>query len=207
MVRSTLMSGELGSHQGMPVTITVTASLEDLQAKAGVARTGGGTLLPTTTVIRMAAHSYNYLLLFDKAHRIELYKGRSTRFATKEQRLVLYALERGCTRPGCDVPPYWCQVHHAVTDWGTGGQSNIDELTLACGPDNRLVTEDGWTTRKNDKGETEWIPPPHSPASGRYPHDTGQPRTNTNFHPERMLRGDEDDDGSAEGTEGDQSAE
>jgi hypothetical protein len=191
MARSTLMSGELGSHQGMPVTITVTASLQDLQAKTGVARTGGGTLLPIETVIRMAANSYNYLLLFDKAHRIELYKGRTTRFATKEQRLVLYALERGCTRPGCDVPPYWCQAHHAVTDWGKGGQTNIDDLTLACGPDNRLVAEEGWTTRKNDKSETEWIPPPHL--------DTGQPRTNTNFHPEKMLPNREDDeDGDAE---------
>lgn len=179
MVRSTLMSGELGSHQGMPVTITVTAALEDLQAKTGVARTGGGTLLPITDVIRMAAQSYNYLLLFDEAKRVELYKGRTTRCATKEQRLVLYALERGCTRPGCDRPAYWCQVHHAKRDWAAGGQTNIDDLTLACGPDNRLVDEDGWTTRKRKDGTTEWIPPPQL--------DTGQPRTNAYFHPERLM--------------------
>jgi hypothetical protein len=36
----------------------------------------------------------------------------------------------------------------------------INELTLACGPDNRLA-ETNWTTRKNARGETEWIPPPH----------------------------------------------
>jgi Domain of unknown function (DUF222) len=186
MVRATLMSGELGSHRGLPVTIVATAKLEDLRAKTGMARTGGGTLLPVKEVIRMAAHAHNYLLVFDKARRCQLYKGRDSRLATPAQRLVLYALERGCTRPGCDVPAYWCQVHHAKKDFAKGGRTDIDGLTLACGPDNRLATDGGWTTRKNDKGETEWIPPPHL--------DRGQPRTNTYFHPEKMLPDDNEDD-------------
>jgi Domain of unknown function (DUF222) len=184
MVRSTLMSGELGSHQGLPVTIVATATLEDLQAKSGVARTAGGTLLPMRDVIRMAAHAYNYLLIFDKAKRCELFKGRTTRLATPEQRLVLYATERGCTHPGCDVPANWCQVHH-VNDWRRGGPTDIDSLTLACGPDNRLADHNGWRTRKNARGETEWLPPPHL--------DRGQPRTNTYHHPEKLLRDGEQD--------------
>jgi hypothetical protein len=106
-----------------------------------------------------------------------------------EQRLVLYALERGCSHPGCDVPAYWCQVHHADNDWAHGGHTNIDELTLACPTDNRLVDEKGWQTKKNDKGETEWIPPPHL--------DRGQPRTNTYWHPEKLLRDDDDGDDDA----------
>jgi hypothetical protein len=187
-VRSTLMSGELGRHQGVPVTITVTANLEDLQAKTGMATTGSNTLLPITDVIRMSANAHHYLLLFDNAKRVDLYKGRTTRFATKEQRLVLYALERGCTHPGCDVPPYWCQVHHAKKDWVNGGQTNIDELTLACPTDNRLVDDKGWRTRKRTDGTTEWIPPPEL--------DRGQPRTNTYFHPERMLANNDEDDES-----------
>ena len=186
MVRATLMSGELGSHQGLPVTITATVELKDLQAKAGTARTGGGTLLPVPTLIRMAAHAYNFLLVLDKAKPLQLYKGRSTRLATPAQRLVLYALERGCTKPGCDAPPYWCQVHHATTDWAHGGRTNIDDLTLACGPDNRLVTDGDWKTKKRDDGTTEWIPPPEL--------DHGQPRTNTYHHPEHMLEDEEDEE-------------
>ena len=189
MVRSTLMSGELGSHQGLPVTIVATATLEDLQAKSGVARTAGGTLLPMRDVIRMAAHAYNYLLIFDNAKRCELFKGRTTRLATPEQRLVLYATERGCTHPGCDVPANWCQVHH-VNDWRRGGPTDIDNLTLACGPDNRLADQNGWRTRKNARGETEWLPPPHLDPHHR---DQGQPRTNTYHHPEKLLRDDEQD--------------
>ena len=146
MARSTLMSGELGSHQGLPVTIVATVDLADLQAKAGVAATGGGSWLPMTDVIRMAAHADNFLLIFDDAKPLQLYKGRSTRLATPAQRLVLDALERGCSHPGCDVPACWCQAHHAEKDWAAGGQTNIDELTLACGPHNRDVKSGGWKT-------------------------------------------------------------
>ncbi len=185
MVRHILMSGELGSHQGLPVTITATVDLNDLQNKAGVAKTGGGTLLPVDVLLRMAAHAYNFLLIFDDAKPVTLYKGRSTRLATPAQRLVLYATEGGCTHPGCTVPAYWCQAHHADTDWAAGGHTDIDNLTLACGPDNRKVKNGGWTTRKHPNGTTEWIPPPHL--------ERGQRRTNTYHHPEKMLP-DEDDD-------------
>ena len=58
------------------------------------------------------------------------------------------------------------------------------DLTLACGPHNRLA-EHGWTTRNNTHGDTEWIPPPHL--------DYGQPRTNTFHHPEKMVEHPDDD--------------
>jgi hypothetical protein len=51
------------------------------------------------------------------------------------------AKDRGCTRPGCTVPGYGCQVHHAEKDWADGRLTNIDDLTLACPRDNRLVEE------------------------------------------------------------------
>ncbi len=62
---------------------------------------------------------------------------------------MLYAKDRGCSRPGCDAPAYHSEVHH-VTPWTTTHRTDINDLTLACGPDNRLV-EKGWKTRKNAK--------------------------------------------------------
>lgn len=192
MVRALLMSGDLGSHNGLPVTIIATASLTDLQERTGQAQTAGGTALPVRDLIRMGAHSYNYLLLFDGAKPCGLYRGRDTRLATPAQRLVLYAVERGCSRPGCTVPAQWCQVHHASADWADGGRTDIDDLTLACGPDNRNATDNGWRTRKRDDGVTEWIPPPHL--------DHGQRRINSYFHPGRMRSDhDGDDDGDEDG--------
>ena len=88
--------------------------------------------------------------------------------------------------PVATCRPTGAKSHHATKDWANGGQTNIDDLTLACGPDNRLITDGGWTTRKRHDGTTEWIPPPRL--------DHGQPRTNAYHHPEKMLPDDEDDE-------------
>ena len=63
---------------------------------------------------------------------------------------------------------------------------NIDDLTLACPPDNQMIEKTDWATRKNSRGHTEWLPPPDL--------DTGQARTNNYHHPERYLLP-EDDEG------------
>jgi hypothetical protein len=186
MGRAVLASGQLGSHNGLPATIIVTATLQDLQSAAGVGVTAGGTLVPMRDVIRLASQSHHYLVVYDKHTREPLYCGRAKRFATAGQRIVLLALERGCTRPGCTAPGYWSQVHH-VEGWvAEDGETNIDKLTLACGPDNRAVEEGGWITRKRNDGRTEWIPPPHL--------DTGQSRVNDYHHPENYLTDPDDED-------------
>jgi len=181
-LRGLLASGELGQHNGLPVSIVVTASLKDLEAAAGKALTGGGTLVPMSDVIRWAGHAHHYLAIFDNGKPLALY--HTKRLASPAQRIMLYAKDRGCTKPGCDAPAYHSQVHH-VRGWAATRRTDIDDLALACGIDNRLV-EKGWTTRTNARGETEWIPPPHL--------DHGQPRTNTFHHPERFLRDGDDDE-------------
>ena len=56
--RALLASGELGQHNGLPASIIVTTTLQELEAGAGKALTGGGTLLPMSDVIRLAAHAH-----------------------------------------------------------------------------------------------------------------------------------------------------
>jgi len=190
--RMALMSGQLGQHHGLPVTVIVSTTLHDLEKGAGVAVTGGGSLLPMPDLIRMASHAHHYLAVFDQHTNEALYLGRSKRLASPAQRIVLHARDIGCTRPGCAVPGYWTQVHHLV-DWKHGGRTDIDNLTLACGPDNRLIERTGWTTRKNARGQTEWVPPPdldwgHHPLAG-----DGQHRVNGYHHPNRHLLPEDDD--------------
>lgn len=184
--RSALASGALGNHNGLPVTVIVSTTLQDLHKAAGLAVTGGGSVLPIRDLIRMAAPAHHYLYIYDKHSGASLYLGRSKRLATAAQRIVLHARDRGCTRPGCSAPGYWCQAHHAVADWKDGGLTNIDDLTLACGPDNRLINNTGWTTRKDNRNHTEWLPPPGL--------DTGQRRINDYHHPDRYLLADDDED-------------
>jgi hypothetical protein len=90
---------------------------------------------------------------------------------------MLHARDRGCTFPGCRVSGYGCQVHHTKGWANDDGQTNVDEMTLACGADNRLA-EDGWNVTIHD-GTAHWAPPPRI--------DTGQTRVNFHHHPQRLL--------------------
>ncbi len=170
-LRATLACGDLGQLNGLPVTVIVTTTLTQLQAAAGTAHTAGGSLLPMSDLLQMASHAHHYLSIFD-GHGRALWLGRSKRLATADQRIVLHARDRGCTRPGCTVPGYLTQAHH-MREWADDGHTDIDDLTLACAPDNRMATEQGWTTQLGGTGRVEWIPPPKL--------DHGQPRTNP-FH-------------------------
>ncbi|AFC55824.1 MULTISPECIES: HNH endonuclease signature motif containing protein [Mycobacterium avium complex (MAC)] len=181
-LRGLLASGELGQHNGLPASIIVTTTLAELEAAAGRALTGGGTILPMSEVIRLGRHAHHYLAIFDKGKALALY--HTKRLASPGQRIVLYAKDRGCTAPGCTVSGYYCEVHH-TTDYATCHSTDINDLTFACGPHHRMLDPGGWTTRKNAKGETEWKPPPHL--------ERNRPRTNTFHHPEKLLRDDDDD--------------
>jgi Domain of unknown function (DUF222) len=180
--RALMASGDLGQHNGLPATIIVTTTLRELEAGAGKALTGGGTLLPMGDVIRMASHAHHYLCIFDKGQAIALY--HTKRLASPGQRIVLHAKDRGCSFPNCDVPGYFTEVHH-VTPYAQCRTTDVNDLTFGCGGHHPLA-EQGWTTRKLKNGDTEWIPPPHL--------DYGQPRTNTFHHPEKLLRADDEDD-------------
>ncbi len=177
--RALLASGDLGQHNGLPASIIVTTTLQELEAGAGRGLTGGGTLLPMSDVIRLGSHAHHYLAIFDKGKALALY--HTKRLASPAQRIVLYAKDRGCSFPGCSVPGYLCEAHH-LDPYATNPVTDVNDLTFACGPNHKLA-EQGWTTRKNARGDTEWIPPPHL--------DYGQPRTNTYHHPEKLLQDDE----------------
>lgn len=180
LVRGQLGDPNLGQHNGLPVVVIVSTTLQELTSGAGRAVTGGGSMLPMRDVIRMARHAYHYLVVFDEHSRRPLYLGRSRRIATPDQRIVLYAHDRGCTHPGCDAPGYWCEVHH-LSEWAAGGTTDADNLTFACAPHHKLLGK-GWRTRKSRQGGTEWIPPPPLDRDAR---------TNHFHHPERLSGGDE----------------
>ncbi|WP_431236854.1 HNH endonuclease signature motif containing protein [Mycolicibacterium aichiense] len=185
LVRRRLGDPKLGQHNGLPVTVIVSTTLQDLQAGAGHAVTAGGTLLPITDLIRMATPANHYLAVFDGVTGQSLWLGRSKRLASADQRIMLLAKYRGCTAPGCTVNGYNSQVHHATKDWKHGGNTDIDDLTLACKCDNLLVENDGWTTHQLPDGQTHWTPPPDVPMRGS---------TNDYHHPERLFPNDDEKD-------------
>ena len=185
------MSGDLGQLNGLPVSVIIRTTLQDLESRAGIGVTGGGTKIPIADVITMGAHANHHLAVFDGATGAALALYRAKRVASPAQRIMLIARDGGCTKPCCTVGAYGSQTHHATKDWAHGGNTNIDDMTLACGPDNRDVDDDsGWQTLINGRGECEWHPPPDL--------DHGQSRINYYHRPEALLRPPEDpEDGNA----------
>ena len=177
LLRSQLGDPKLGTHNGLPVTIIATTTVEQLSAATGHAVTAGGILIPMGDLIRMASHAYHYLCVFDEHAERALYLGRTRRIATADQRIVLHAKDRGCSAPGCDMPGYLCEVHH-VDEWADGGRTDVDALTFACAQHHKLIAPGGWRTRKLKDGSTEWLPPPQIPLAGGI---------NDYHHPERLL--------------------
>ncbi|MCY4632580.1 MAG: hypothetical protein OXE75_17095 [bacterium] len=72
--------------------------------------------------------------IFDQKSR-PLWLGRGRRHATKHQRSVLAARDKGCVGcvgcVGCAVSPNWCQAHH-VGRWEHGGGTDINDMCLLC---------------------------------------------------------------------------
>ncbi|OBK39754.1 hypothetical protein A5658_23800, partial [Mycobacterium sp. 1245111.1] len=141
--RALLASGDLGQHNGLPTSIIVTTTLQELEKGAGRGLTAGGTLLPMSDVIRLASHAHHYLAIFDHGKALALY--HTKRLASPAQRIMLHARDRGCTFPSCDVSGYQCEVHHD-DPYRTNPISDVNHMTLTCHP-NHAMTEQGWTTR------------------------------------------------------------
>jgi Domain of unknown function (DUF222) len=189
-LKTALASGGLGVHRGHPVTVVITTTLADIDQAAHAAvdpsvpmpapaRTGGGSWLPMRDLIQMAATAIHYLAVFDNHTQRPLYLGRQHRVATADQRLICHARDRGCTRPHCLVPGYYCEVHHSP-DWLHGGRTDADQLHFACCPNHARASRGELRTQVMKNGRLGWTD------------GTGPPQINHAHHPDELLRGDSD---------------
>jgi hypothetical protein len=102
---------------------------------------------------------------------------------SENQRLVLTAIDGGCTFPNCSAPPGWCQVHHTI-DHAAGGPTDTDHGVLVCPFDHAHRIAQGWTAQRIN-GRAAWIPP-----TWIDPHQ--RPRYNDLHHPERVVETQQD---------------
>ncbi|GAA4403478.1 DUF222 domain-containing protein [Tsukamurella soli] len=110
-----LASDAVGAHRGLPAVVVATMSIDQLTSLAGTATTATGGALPVIEALRLAGGHPRYLVLQSMQGR-PLRLGRSKRPASADQRIALIATEKGCSAPGCDVPPAYCAVHH-MHEW------------------------------------------------------------------------------------------
>ncbi|HEY8662812.1 MAG TPA: DUF222 domain-containing protein [Propionibacteriaceae bacterium] len=98
--------------------------------------------------------------------------GRAHRLAPPALRLAVMLRDGGCAFPGCTVPMWHCDVHHA-TPWQLGGPTNLGNAVALCQPHHSLVepappirlpdgtfqTVDQWQVRIDSRGLPEFVPP------------------------------------------------
>jgi hypothetical protein len=182
-----LRSGTLPDCGGAPVTVQVTVRAEDLRDRTGLADTAHGDTISIAELLHLAAEAEIIPVVLDDVggvlasggpHTDEGVAGgggRTRRYATPAQRRALAARDRGCSFPGCTVPPAWTEVHH-VTPWNDGGRTDLDETTLVCDFHHDHHEQAGWTCQMINK-IPNWIPPPWIDPDQR-------PRRNTAHHVE-----------------------
>ncbi len=142
---------------GTPASVIVTVGVGELLAKAGIAETSDGSQLSAAQLLRIADQAEIWPTVID-GNGVPLGLGRTRRIASRGQTMALIAREGGCSFPGCDHPPQWCDRHHII-EWILGGRTDLENLTLVCRYHHTHFLQKGWTCRMNVDGLPEWIPP------------------------------------------------
>jgi hypothetical protein len=142
---------------GVPASVVVTISVDDLLAKAGLAETSDGSMLTSDQLLRIADEAEIWPTIINQ-DGVPLALGRTQRLASRGQTMALIARDGGCSFPGCTHPASWCDRHH-ILDWILGGLTDVNNMTLLCRYHHTHFLQKGWSCRINAEGLPEWIPP------------------------------------------------
>jgi hypothetical protein len=162
---------ELAADRGIDLAELLATS------SSGLATLSHGQAISAASLLAWACEAEVVPVVFNAAGGVLSY-GRTRRYATPGQRLALAARDRGCSFPGCDRPPAWCEAHH-VLEWIKDGPTDLDNLCLLCSWHHRNFAHAGWRAFIDD-GVVWWIPP-----AWEGPDQT--PRRNTVHHLEKIL--------------------
>jgi len=167
---------DAGRGQPAPVAITLFASADAVEARAGalpglLITPGRPVSLPTDTLRRMGCHSQLTAVLLDAAGRPV---GASTtrRTADRRQRAALHALwGPWCAIAGCTRT---ITVPHHVRPWWLSHQTALDDLLPLCAHDHHDLHEGHRTLRLEDGRHIDqhgWVDNP--PDNGTATTDPG----------------------------------
>lgn len=173
IARRVLGAGDLPVRHGLPATLLLTATLDQIEARTGVLSTAHGGRLPVRDLLRLAADTHVIPVVFDSDGQV-LHFGADQRLATAHQRQTLYLYDGGCTFAGCAIPAVWCQTAHGQP-FRESKKTTIDDLALLCGFHHRLVDTQEWLIERVN-GRV-WLTPP------KWIDPDQTPRTNEHFKP------------------------
>lgn len=119
--------------------------------------TSRGVALTVPDLLQLAGEAEIYPVVLTQ-HGVLLDMGRSRRIANKHQTIALIARDGGCSFPGCDHPPEFCERHH-ILPWQDNGATEVRNLTLLCAYHHHNFLNRGWQVSLNADGLPEWLPP------------------------------------------------
>src|SRR6266498_1253266 len=153
-----LRGGDLPTHGGEKPTLILTLDYTKLAAEIGTGTLDTGEHLPASTVRRLACDAKIIpAVLGGPSQPLDL--GRAQRTVTTALRRALVLRDAGCTFPGCDLPPGWCDAHHLLS-WANGGPTDLLNTVLLCPRHHHTAHHQHWTIRIAPDGLPEFIPPP-----------------------------------------------
>ena len=136
----------LPTSGGTPIRIVVTIEESKLRSRVAAATLATGERLSAGQLRRLAAnHDIIPAVLGSDSVPVDL--GRTQRLFSKAQRDALAVMDGGCTAPGCDRPPSWCEVQH-TQPWATGGNTNLNQATLHCSACHHQADQEHWKYKR-----------------------------------------------------------
>lgn len=141
-----LPTDELPGKGGLGATLMVKLDYDTLLAGIRPATLSTGTRISAGQARQMACRLGIIPQVFNGAS-LPLDHGAEKRTFTRAQRRAMEDRDGGCTFPGCDRPPGWCEAHHAKLPWAIGKTTRLDEGVLICAHHHRTVHSDGWAIR------------------------------------------------------------
>jgi len=152
-----LRTGGLTDANGTPATVIISMDADDLASRAGTGLLSDGSPVSVEAVIDLTDQAEVAWCVKNSRGSV-LALGRSRRIASRQQSLALIVRDGGCSFPGCDTGPEWCERHHVVS-WIDGGATDLDNLTLLCRYHHHNFAGRGWACQINSDRLPEWIPP------------------------------------------------
>ena len=169
-------AGTLPTVNGCATTLVLRAEVDDFAKGQGVAFTAHGVAVPIDVAKGwLDPEAKAILVLLSKTKGIVAYSDKHRLF-TEQQRLAMFARDKGCSYWGCDSTFSWTQAHH-VTDYKITRRTSVDDGALACTANHATFERMGWHSEMVG-GYPHWVPP-----------ELGRPRTPTTKKPPPRLSG------------------
>ncbi len=154
-----LPTDRLPSGGGVGATLMVRLDYDSLIEGLAPATLSTGTRISAGQARKLACRVGLIPQVFN-GKSLPLDHGEEKRLFTKHQRRAMEDRDGGCTFPGCDRPPAWCEAHHANRPFSIGKTTRLDEGVLICARHHHVVHDDGWSIRFHpDDGIPEYRPP------------------------------------------------